>query len=122
MAMAIPEWIKPAAWGAIGGAVAIAIVGFNTGWVVTGSSAQEMAERQKDQAVLSALTPICVAQFNKLAQADRTTQLAALEKESSWERGDYVEEQGWATMPGSKQPHDEVAEACSSELMKLAGK
>ncbi len=33
--MNIPDWIKPAAWGAVLGAVALAIVGFSAGWVVS---------------------------------------------------------------------------------------
>lgn len=36
--------------------------------------------------------------------------------------GDFVEKQGWATMPGAKEAEDEVADACATELMKLASK
>ena len=116
----IPEWFKPAVWGGIVGAAVIAIVGFSAGWVVTGGSAREMAAQQGEKAVIAALTPICVAQFKGQIPEVRTTQLAALNGESSWARGDYVEKQGWATMPGSKEANDEVADACAAELMKLA--
>ena len=122
MNLTIPEWVKPAVWGGIIGAAALAIVGFSAGWIVTSGTAQKMAAQQEEKAVLAALTPICVAQFKSQAAEIRTTQLAALQKEDSWERGDYVEKQGWATMPGSKKANDEVAEACSSELMKLTRK
>ena len=118
----IPEWFKPAVTGGMVGAVVIAIVGFSAGWVVTSGSASAMAEQKGEKAVIAALTPICVAQFKGQAQDVRTTQLAALTGESSWARGDYVEKQGWATMPGSKAPDDEVADACATELMKLASK
>lgn len=118
----IPEWFQPAVTGGIVGAVVIAIVGFSTGWVVTSGSANAMAEQKGEKAVIAALTPICVAQFKGQTQDLRTTQLAALKGESSWSRGDYVEKQGWATMPGSKAPDDEVADACATELMKLAAK
>ena len=120
--MNIPEWFKPAIWGAIGGAAVIAIVGFSAGWVVSGGSARQMAEQQGEKAVIAALTPICIAQFKGQAPDVRTTQLAALKGESSWARGDYVEKQGWATMPGGKEAEDEVADACATELMKLAAK
>ncbi len=122
MNLQIPEWAKPAALGAVGGAIVLAIIGFSTGWVVTSGTAQEMAEQQKDKAVIAALTPICVAQFKSQTQEVRTTQLAALKEESAWKQGDYIEEQGWATMPGSKEPNDEVADACASELLKVAEK
>ena len=118
----IPEWVKPGVWGGVIGAVAIGIVGFSAGWVVTSSSAQDMAEQQEEKAVIAALTPICIAQFKTQGQQVRTTQLAALKDASSWQRGDYVEKQGWATMPGSAEPNDEVADACATELMNLAQK
>jgi hypothetical protein len=118
----VPEWFKPAVGGAVAGAVVIAIIGFSAGWVVTSGSAHEMAEQQGEKAVIAALTPICVAQFKSQAQDVRTTKLAALKGESSWARGDFVEKQGWATMPGAKEPEDEVAGACATELMKLASK
>jgi hypothetical protein len=31
--MQVPSELKPAAWGAVGGAIALAVVGFNRGWV-----------------------------------------------------------------------------------------
>ena len=122
MTVNVPEWAKPAAWGGLAGAIAITIVGFSAGWVVSGSAAQSMAEKQKEQAVIAALTPICVGQFKSETMQEQATQLAVLKDQSSWKRGDFVEEQGWATMPGSNKPNDEVADACATELMKLANK
>ena len=118
----IPGWLRPAVWGGVVGVVAVAIVGFGAGWVVTSGSAAEMAKQQGEKAALAALTPICVAQFKGQTPELRTTQLAALKDARSWERGDFVEKQGWATMPGSKEPNDEVAATCATELMKLAAK
>ncbi len=122
MSAIVPNWFRPAVWGGVVGVAAVAIVGFGTGWVVTSGSADEMARKQGEKAALAALTPICVAQFKGQTPELRTTQLAALKDASSWERGDFVEKQGWATMPGSKEPDDEVAAACATELMKLAAK
>jgi hypothetical protein len=118
----MPEWGKPAAWGGVIGAILVVVIGFSTGWVVTSGSAQAMADQQEEQAIIAALTPICVAQFRSQSSDVRTKQLAALESESSWQRGNYVEKQGWATMPGGKEPIDEVADACATELLKRATK
>ena len=120
MSTKIPEWVKPAGWGGIVGAVVVAIIGFSAGWVVTSGTADEQAARQAKLAVIAALTPVCVAQFKKLAEEEETTHLAALEQESSWKQGDYIENQGWATMPGSKEPNAQVADACAEELLKVA--
>ena len=118
--MRIPEWFKPAAWGAVGGAVAIAIVGFSADWVVTSGTAAEMAEAESDKAVLAALTPVCVAQFKLQTETARATHLTALQEESTWQQSDYVEEQGWATMPGNEAANADLAEACADELLKPA--
>lgn len=118
--MQIPEWVRPGVWGAIVGAAAITIVGFSADWVVTSNTAQETADRQAEQAVIASLTPVCLAKFKSQPQDVRQTHLVALENERSWERGDYVEEQGWATFAGSAEPNDEVADTCAAELLKLA--
>lgn len=117
-----PEWFKPGAWGAVIGIAAAVIIGFGAGWVVTSSSAQETAEVRAEQAVLASLTPICVAQFKSQSNPMAEQKLAALEEEDSWQRGDYIAKQGWATMPGSEKPNDEVATACVDQLMKIADK
>lgn len=131
--MKFPRWFKPAAWGAIAGAGLLALVASNTGWVVSSDTADQMARTRSKKAVLSSLTPICVAQF-KMASREGlgrmlqgkehagTSQgafLAALRKEDEWKRGAFVVRNGWATMPGSAAPNAEVAQACASELMKL---
>lgn len=117
--MNIPAWVKPAVWGGVVGAILFTIVGFSAGWVVTSGSAEKMAKDEGAKAALAALTPICVAQFKSQSQDIQTMQLAALQKENSYNRGDYIEKQGWATLPGSEKPNDDVADACATELMKL---
>ena len=115
------DWIKPVAWGAVGGALAITILGFSADWVTTNGSALAMAEEQADEAVLEALTPFCVARFEALDAAEQEEQFAAMEELSGWERGDIVAEAGWATMPGAEEPSDDLAEACSEEILAAAG-
>ncbi len=105
--------VKLCLWGAVGGAIVISIIGFALGGWVTGGTAQKMVE----DAVVSRLTPICVEQFNRDSEKDQ--KLKGLKKEHSWKRDDYVEKQGWATMPGEKKPDSKVAEQCVTQLMKL---
>ncbi len=108
--MNIPMEVKPAAWGAIGGAVALAILGFTWGgWVTSGSSA-EAAQRSANTAVVAALAPICAMQFRD--QTDAEAKLTELKALRSYERADFVEKGGWATMPGSKTAVRGVANSC----------
>jgi hypothetical protein len=116
-AMRIPAEVKPAVWGAIAGAAALAILGFSWGGWVTGGTAQALAKAQADRAVVTALAPICVENFRHHANADAN--LAELQKASSWEQAGYIEKGGWAKMPGGGSSAG-VAAACAEMLRKPA--
>jgi hypothetical protein len=118
--MQIPEWFKPAASGVVAGAVGFAVIGFSADWIVTSGSAAQMARSDSEKAVLAALTPVCVAQFGLETETSRAEHLAALQKESTYKRSDYVETQGWATMPGTEAADAKVAKTCATELLKLS--
>src|SRR5271156_1081759 len=106
--MNIHPGFKPALWGAAVGAVGIAIVGFSAlGWTLD-STAERMANERAEVAVVAALAPICVAKFE--AQADASKKLVEFKKVStSWDQSSFIENGGWATMPGSATPNSAVA-------------
>ncbi len=111
------EKIKLALGGAVGGGIVLAIIGFSwAGWV-TGDTAQDMAEELAQEAVVARLAPICIEQFNQDSEKDQ--KLQKLKDTTSWQRGDYVVKQGWATMPGEKEADNQVAVKCSVLLVKL---
>jgi hypothetical protein len=112
--MQVPPELKPACWGAAGGAIVLAIVGFTWGGWVTGGTAELKATQRAEQAVVTALAPICVDKFRQ--QADATASLAELKKINSWQQGSFIEKGGWATMPGSSAPDSAVARACADML------
>lgn len=115
----LPAETRPFLWGAAAGAIALAVVGFNWGGWVTGGKAEQLAGARADEAMVAALAPICVAQFQLSPKA--RSSLVALKEIKSWEQGDYVRNGGWATMPGSTaEPNREVAKACAEALTKLA--
>lgn len=109
--------VKPFVWGIVVGAIALLIVIFATGWVVTSSSAEAQAEEMAHNAVIDRLAPISVVQF--LQDPNRTERLEEMKGLDSWKRGEYVEKQGWATMPGEDKPDRSVADACARRLMDL---
>ena len=111
------EMIKPFVWGIVVGAIVLLIVIFATGWVVTSSSAQAKAEEMAEKAVVDQLAPISVEQF--LQDPNREERLKELKEVDSWKRGEYVEKQGWATMPGAESPAPGVADECATRLMEL---
>ncbi len=111
------EKVKLGLWGAAGGAIVLAIIGFAWGGWVTGGTAQQTAAEVARTAVVDRLTPICVEQFNRDPERDR--KLKELMEKDSWSRGDYVQEQGWATMPGEEDPDRTVASKCADLLSEL---
>ncbi len=91
------------------------VIGFSWGGWMTGSAASKLASEQADNAVVAALTPICVEKF--LQSNDAKANLAALRKISStWEQGDYLQKGGWATQPGATSSDYHLARACAEKL------
>ena len=102
-------------WSCVGSMVLTMIVGFSWGGWVTGGTARQTAETTATDAVVRRLAPICVVQSTR--DMGKGAKLVALKDESSWQRGEYVGKQGWATMPGEQEPDRRVAEACATLLM-----
>ena len=110
--------IEPILWGAVGGAVVLAVVGFMWGGWVTGGTAQELTETTVEKAVENRLVPICVAQYNRDPEKDQ--KLKEMKKMETYQRGDYVKKQGWSTMPGEKDLDYKVSEKCADLLSKIS--
>ena len=116
--MKIPIETKPAVWGFLGGAAALAFVGFNWGGWTTGGKAEAAALIRADSAVVAALAPVCVERFQRGAEV--SANLAALRKVDSWSQGEFVEKGGWATLAGTK-PTDQIAAVAKACAVLLAG-
>jgi hypothetical protein len=113
--MNIPQWVKPAWWGVVVGTIGIMILGFAWGGWVLGSTAERMAKAWADEAVTAVLVPICVERF--MGQADAAAQLAAFQNTVSWRQSQLIEQGGWATATGSKDPNTAVARMCAQQLV-----
>jgi hypothetical protein len=114
----IPIETKPALLGFAAGAAAMAIAGFAWGGWVTGSSAETASLARANAAVVSALAPVCVENFQRAG--DATGNLSALKKVGTWSRGEFIEKGGWATIAGAKGASEQVsavAKACAQLLV-----
>lgn len=102
--------------GAVLGAVATMVVGFNWGGWTLGRNVEVIANERAKSAALAALVPICVANFRQASNA--SANLSELNKiRYEWDRGTFVEKGGWATMPGATSADTAVARACA-EILK----
>src|SRR3954453_9936973 len=108
----IPVQVKPAIWGAIGGAIAATIVGFTWGGWVTGGTSRDNAGVAAQSAVVTAFVPLCVAKAEQ--QSD---QLAPLKAASSYNRYEFVMKAGWVAGVTEKYRRG-VAEACATALVE----
>ena len=112
--MKIHPSVKPAAWGAVVGAIAITVIGFwQFGWMLS-STAEKMANQRSETAVVAVLTPICVEKFEH--QTDAAAKLIEFKKATSWDQRSLIEKGGWATMPGTDKSNSAVATACAEKL------
>jgi hypothetical protein len=112
--MEIPVWVKPAAWGAFAGAIAMSTIGFSQlGWT-TASSANRLAQERSDTAVVAALVPFCVLKAQQ--DPDHAVLTKFKTEQSSYSRGDIVSKAGWATVGDAGTPDNALARACSDKL------
>jgi len=112
--------VKPIAWGFVIGSIFTMIVGFNWGGWTTGSSTDRIAMERSATAVTAALVPVCLEKSKAdPAAAKKLGELKALT--SSYDQRDAVVKDGWATVGGGEANRD-VAEACASQLVKVAAK
>ena len=101
--------------GAVIGAIATIIIGFNWGGWTLGSTAAKAAKERADAEVATALAPICVHQFRHAANAgERFEELSKLSY--SWDRDAFVEKGGWAVMPGGDKADPAVVKACAEKI------
>src|SRR4029077_6123894 len=108
------ESLKRLLQGAAVGVVATLAIGFGWGGGMLASTAKTLADSTASSAVVAAIAPICVDQFQH--SADAANNLTELKKTDSWQQAAYVERGGWAPMPGSKAADSGVSQACAAIL------
>ncbi len=109
-------WLRHGLWGAVCGAVALAIVGFTWGGWVTSAGARKAAGIERTSAIVSALTPYCLDR----AKSDPASAeiMAQLNAAGTYGRSRVIENAGWATPLGSVEPNRDLAQACQLALGK----
>jgi hypothetical protein len=108
------ESLKQLLQGVALGAFATHGTGFSWGGFMLGSTAKTLADSTARSAVVAAIAPICVDQFQR--SADAANNLTALKKTDAWQQATFVEKGGWAMMPGSKAIDSGVPQACAAIL------
>jgi hypothetical protein len=117
--MKVSPSVKPALWGAVGGAIACAVLGFTWGGWVSSSSTTAMAQEHANVEIAKVLAPICFLQFQQ--QPDAAAKMAEWKgMTGSYQKASFVEKSGAATMPGSDRSPRGVGQACADLLVETA--
>lgn len=113
--METPNWVRPAIFGGVVGAICLGVVGFTgAGWLTASKAAANASDRAHVE-VVAALLPICLHQAK--ADPNYTNRLTSLKsKQQAYQRSSSVEEWGWATMPGTDRANTRLARACAESL------
>jgi hypothetical protein len=82
--------------------------------LVTSSKSETMARQRAEAAIVTAFTPVCVANFR--AAPDAVAKLAELKKVASYSKASFVRDGGWAMV--GEDSNYRVADACASILAK----
>ncbi len=102
-------------WACVATAIATVIIGFSWGGWVTGASSRTMASQAADTARGELAANICVQRFN--AAPDAAAQLTALKAlPEGYKRRQFVEDGGWATMPGAATADRQGVDGCATAL------
>ncbi|WP_417248621.1 hypothetical protein [Celeribacter sp.] len=112
--MTFPEWTKPGIYGAVVGAIAITVFGFNWGGWTTHTKSQALAAEMSENEVTMAMVPVCMDMA--ATDPERIGKLAALRDLSGFDRRNAMMETGWATRPGTDTPDRDLATACLTGL------
>ena len=104
-------------WTSVATAAVVLIVGFTWGGRVTGGTARTMATKAAEAAQAELAAAVCVHQFTQAE--DARARLVSLKDLNSYRRSRFIEEGGWATMPGSARPIRNVSGLCVQQLLEL---
>jgi hypothetical protein len=94
------------------------IVGFSLGGWVTGGTAQDMVEEAVESSREQVAAALCVERF--MDAGDAGVQLASLKEiTSSYRQSEFIEDGGWATLPGTDEANAEGADICAERLAEM---
>jgi hypothetical protein len=106
-------------WSCAACIVATVAIGFTWGGWVTNTTAAAMADRAAIAGQAKLAAAICVDRF--VTGPDASAQTARLKAAETWQRGDFIRQAGWLTLPGRTEPVAGAADLCVQTILASAG-
>jgi hypothetical protein len=105
-------------WSCVACIAATTIVGFRgAGWE-TASTAANQAQLAVIDARARVMAAICVERFEKSQNA--ADQLVSLKKDSDWQRMQFIQDAGWANLPGKADPVSGAVDICLKRILSVS--
>jgi hypothetical protein len=105
-------------WSCVASVIVTIVIGFGWGGWVTGGTADEVAESAAEDARQELVAAVCVDRF--MAAGDVRARLVELKDlASSYRQGEFIEDGGWAMIPGTDEASDGGAELCAEQLVTM---
>ena len=104
-------------WSLVGASALTMTIGFTWGGWTTSGRARVMTDIAVRDARADLVASVCVHNF--VTAGDAQENLRALQAKSSWQRGDFINEGGWAKVAGIDETVTNAADVCADELMKM---
>ena len=110
------SWVRPAIWGAGGGAIAgMLVLSYGFGFM-SPSGAKRIADAQTERAVIATLAPVCAEKFNALPDVTARKAILAQNKDSSWRMREAFPE-ALVTLPGKTYVDSDLVSACAKLVL-----
>ena len=105
-------------WSCAACVVLTVVVGFTWGGWVTGGTAQERVDEAVEHSRAEVAAALCIERF--VTATDAGVQLASLKEiTSSYRQSEFVEDGGWATLPGAEEANADGADICAEHLAEM---
>jgi hypothetical protein len=105
-------------WSCVASVIVTIVIGFGWGGWVTGGTADEVAESAAQDARQELVAAVCIDRF--MAAGDARARLVELKDlASSYRQGEFIEDGGWAVIPGTDEASDPGAELCAERLVTM---
>jgi hypothetical protein len=104
-------------WACVACIALVPIIGFGWGGWVTGGTATKMADNAAEEAQAELAAFFCVDRF--MHAQDVKEQLKSLKDTTSWQRGGFIKDGGWAKVPGVDGRVPGAADECAQRLAQM---
>ena len=110
------EVVKPSLWTGAGGvALGMFLLSYGLGYM-SPNTAEKLASRSSDKAVIAVLAPVCADKFRALSDVSARTAILVANKDNSYKMREAFPE-AMITLPGKSYPDSDLTATCAGLIL-----